>query len=70
MMYNLAVKSQESRVIMRIKTKEEEEEEEVENEPSIVPWQAWDAVIGWVDEEEEEEEEREGGRKGRRRGKP
>ena len=49
-----------SGVIMRIKTKEEEEEEEeVENEPSIVPWQAWDAVIGWVDEEEEEEEERE-----------
>ena len=25
----------------------------------MVPWQAWDAVIGWVDEEEEEEEERE-----------
>ena len=29
----------------------------MENEPSIVPWQAWDAVIGWRDEEEEEEEE-------------
>jgi len=56
--YHWCVYGWECKLCQQEEEEVEVEEYEVENEPSIVPVQAWDAAFGWEWEEEEEEEEK------------